>query len=89
MLRPFVDAGGGPTVAYLVGQGANDPPARRTLSAYAGGGLDFLLSRSFLIGLTVHYNAMPNFSEPVGGRENFNGALVTFDFGWVFGKGRQ
>jgi hypothetical protein len=52
-----------------------------------GGGLDLHVSRSFSLGLTIAYNVMPDFSEPVGLRDNFNGPQVGVGFGWVFGKG--
>jgi len=30
---------------------------------------------------------MLNFSQPVGLRDNFNGAQVSLGLGWLFGKG--
>ena len=46
------------------------------------------MARSFSIGLNVGYNAMLNFSEPVGLRDNFNGPQVAIGLGWLFGKGQ-
>ena len=53
----------------------------------SGGGFDVHVSRSFSIGVNTGYNVMQNFSEPVGLRDNFNGAQVGISLGWVFGKG--
>ena len=45
------------------------------------------MARSFSLGLGVGYNAMANFSEPIAGHKNFNGAHVSLGVGWLFGKG--
>jgi hypothetical protein len=45
------------------------------------------VARSFSLGVNVGYNAMVNFSEPVGLRDNFNGLQVGIGVGWLFGKG--
>ena len=52
-----------------------------------GNGFDVHVARSFSLGMNVGYNAMLNFSEPVGLHNNFNGVQVSLGVGWLFGKG--
>ncbi len=61
--------------------------ARGTLGTRIGGGVDVHVARSFSIGLNTAYNAMLNFSEPVGLHKNFNCAQLALGVGWLFGKG--
>jgi len=45
------------------------------------------VSRGFSLGVSVVYNGMLDFREPVGLNKNFNGVQVALGVGWVFGKG--
>lgn len=58
-----------------------------TIGGHLGGGFDLHVSRSFSLGLGVGYNAMANFSPPIGGFKNFNGVQVSIGIGWLFGAG--
>ena len=92
-LKPFVAVGLGPVIGFsegsFVGGGtiSSDRTARATLGGRVGIGFDAHVARSFSIGLSAGYNAMLNFSEPVGGHRTFNGAQVSLGVGWLFGKG--
>ena len=92
MLKPFISAGLGPVIgsssgSYVGRTISAGNVTRATLGGHAGGGLDVQLVRSFSIGWDLGYNAMLNFSEPVGLRDNFNGIRLALGFGWLFGKG--
>ena len=92
-LKPYVVAGIGPIIGIsegaFVGGGtiSSGSTARGTLGGRVGAGFDAHVARSFSIGLNVGYNAMLNFSQPLGGHRNFNGAQVSLGVGWLFGKG--
>ena len=51
------------------------------------GGVDVHVARSFSLGVTVGYNWMMDFSEPLWTQRNFNGAQVALGIGWLWGKG--
>ena len=92
-LKPFVAIAAGPISGIadgsFVGRGgvSTGSVTRTTLGGHFGGGVDFHVARSFSIDFDAGYNAMMNFSAPVGLRENLNGPQVTVGIGWLFGKG--
>jgi hypothetical protein len=92
-LKPFIAIGIGPVFAAasgsFVGNGRSSSGniSRATVGGHFGGGFDVHVARSFSLGVNVGYNAMVNFSEPVGLRDNFNGLQVGLGVGWLFGKG--
>jgi len=91
--KPFIGVGFGPVVGMATGsfvgsQGITSGNSTHvTAGVFAGGGLDVQTGRSFSIGVSAGYVAMPNFAAPVGLRQNFNGPQVTIGLGWVYGKG--
>ncbi len=93
VLKPFIALAIGPVFGSadgsFVGNGRTSAgsTSRATLGGHFGGGFDVHVARSFSLGLNVGYNAMVNFSEPVGLRDNFNGLQVGLGVGWLFGKG--
>jgi hypothetical protein len=100
-LKPFVLVGVGPVIGSAEGSFVSGATAsgsrtvsagtvaRGTFGARFGGGFDLHPARGFSLGLTIAYNVMADFVEPVGLRNNFNGPQVAFGIGWVFGKGSQ
>lgn len=57
--------------------------------AKLGLGVDFLVSRSFIIGLDGGYNAMSNFSNPILGEDNYSGAEFSLGFSFLFGGNKE
>ena len=92
-LKPFLTAGVGPVIVahggtfIASGSVSTGGNTRATIGGHLGGGFDLHVARSFSLGLGVGYNAMANFSEPVGGYKNFNGVQVSLGIGWLFGSG--
>jgi hypothetical protein len=83
-LGPVLGASSGSFVGKTISTGEE---LHATIGAFLGGGFDVHVSRSFSLGVNAGYNVMPNFSEPVGLRDNFNGPQVGISLGWIFGKG--
>lgn len=92
-LKPFVSFGVGPVIGNqsgtFIGNGVinSGNVTRATVGGHVGGGFDVHVARSFTLGIDVGYNAMANFSQPIGGHKNFNGTQVSLGVGWLFGKG--
>jgi len=92
-LKPYLTVAAGPVIgaqsANFVGNGTvtTDNSTRATFGTHFGGGFDVHVARSISLGLGVGYNAMVNFSEPLGGHKNFNGVQMSMGIGWLFGKG--
>jgi len=92
-VKPYVVAGLGPVIG--TGSGASVSSAsvvagdmtEVTLGGFAGGGVDFHVSRGFSLGLTAGYNWMADFSHPIGVRKNYSGFELALNVGWLFGKG--
>jgi hypothetical protein len=86
-VRPFLSAGVGPFIGV---EAKNEPFLQESHSETAlgtrlGGGIDFLLGRSFKLGATVGYDLMTDFSTPIGARKNYNGPDFSLGVGFVFG----
>ena len=90
--QPYVDAGvgfvsgiedlrfgeyAGPLL--LVGSGTN---TYTTFGWHAGGGIEFVLSRLFVIGADFKYRGV-NFNENVGGLKDYSGPQATLGFSYV------
>ena len=54
-----------------------------------GGGTDVLLGRHFMVNASAGYNLVSDFSEPVGGRDNYSGFEMRVGVSWSFGWGRR
>ncbi|MCP4896756.1 MAG: caspase family protein [bacterium] len=77
-LKPFVSGTAG--LYATTGDGVTYGPdanrvsgTRATIGGQVGGGLDVHLGHGGMLGVYAGYNIMANFSQPYGGRENFNG----------------
>jgi hypothetical protein len=82
---PFIGFEGKNNEGWLgISQEAHSETA---LGARIGGGIDFLVGRTFKLGVNVGYNLMTDFANPIGARKNFNGPDFSLGFGIVFGSG--
>jgi len=62
----------------------------KTMGAFGGkvnGGVDVHLSRRLMLGVRAGYNWMTDFSEPIGGRENFSGVEMSMGVSLLLGRG--
>lgn len=62
----------------------------RSESAFGGqvgAGVDFILSRYFMLGVTLGYNLMTDFDEPIGGSKNYSGPEFSVGLSLLLGKG--
>jgi hypothetical protein len=92
-LKPFLALGVGPVIGTSQGSFvgktiSNGIVSRSTVGGQFGGGFDVHVARPVSFGVSVVYNAMADFSEPVGLRNNYNGVQVALGIGWLFGKGQ-
>lgn len=55
------------------------------LGARFGGGANFLLGPHLMSGVSLGYYLMSNFDVPVGGYRNYNGSVLSFSLGYLFG----
>jgi hypothetical protein len=58
-----------------------------TVGGVAGGGVDFHVSRGFSLGVSAGYRWMADFSQAIGGRNNYGGFELTLNVGWLMGSG--
>ncbi len=95
--RPFVKAAVGSYsgsqssmhvewLSYFPG-GRVESRDERAFGGQLGGGVDFLLSRKFLLGLNVGYNLMSEFDQPIGGSDNHSGPAISMGLSLLFGRG--
>ena len=85
-VRPFLSAAVGPYIgseakSTLFSQGAY---TETSFGGRLGGGIDFILSDHFKLGANAGYNLMSDFSNPVGGRNNYNGGDFSIGIGYMF-----
>jgi hypothetical protein len=93
-VRPFVSATVGP---YFGDQsetttGLTILTESRTETAFGGqlgAGVDFILGRHFLTGVTMGYQIMSDFDNPIGGSNNYGGPVFGISIAYLFGKGLQ
>ena len=93
-MRPYLAASVGPYIASEAKTevGSQIIVESQTLTSFGtnlGGGLDFELSRYFMADVYVGYNLMMDFSEPVGGRDNYSGPELSVGISYLFGKGAR
>jgi hypothetical protein len=55
--------------------------------AYLGAGVDFRVGGRVMLGVSMGFDLMPDFSEPIGGTKNHSAFQMNLTFGWVWGKG--
>ncbi|UCE24898.1 MAG: hypothetical protein JSU74_02270 [Candidatus Zixiibacteriota bacterium] len=91
-VRPFAMASVGPFIGDQAETrvGLVVATEERTEVAFGGKlamGVDFPVSRHFMAGLTVGYNFMSDFDEPIGGSDNYSGPEFLIGVGYLFGSG--
>lgn len=91
-VRPFLGAAVGAFIGSQVATevGAVVTAEARTESALGGelgAGVDFLLSRHFVLSATLAFALMTDFEQPIGGSDNYGGPQLTIGFGYMFGGG--
>jgi outer membrane protein W len=89
-VKPFLSLGLGPFVGV---EAKNELFVQESHSEAAfgtrlGGGIDFLLGQSFMLGANVGYDLMMDFSTPIGARRNYNGPDFSLGVGFLFGGGK-
>ena len=92
--KPFVKAGVGP---FIGGQTksevgvvvSTESRSEMAFGGQLGAGIDFLLSRHFLLSAAVDYNLMTDFDEPIGGSSNYSGPEFGVGFSYLFGSGKS
>jgi len=90
--RPYVAAAVGPYIGHETKSevGVQVLQESRTTTVPGGrlgAGIDMQLSRYFMLGVDAGYNLLAEYSEPLGGRNDYSGAEFGFGISWLFGKG--
>jgi len=93
-LRPFIKGSAGPfvghqsstTVDTLVAVGEHTETA---IGGQLGAGVDFTLGKQFLLSIAVANNFMADFSEPIGGSENYGGPEFSVGISILLGGGNS
>ncbi len=91
-VRPFLKAAVGPfmgrqskTLVFLFVTA--DSRSETAFGGQLGGGVDFVLSRRFLLGVNLGYNLMSDFDQPIGGSDNYSGPEFSFGLSFLFRPG--
>jgi hypothetical protein len=90
-LRPYLEGSLGP-VLRVNEEWDDELGQKRTTTdgsfgGYLGGGLDMQIGRHFMVGITMGYNFMDEFSEPLAGKSKYEGVEYGIGFGVLVGKG--
>jgi len=92
-VKPYLLAGVGPVVGTVAGSVASRPGfftgarSEVALGGQLGGGVDFMLGRSWALNIEASYNFMQPFDRPIGPHDDYSGFELHVGIGWVFGKG--
>jgi hypothetical protein len=93
LLKPYLAAGLGPVFGESNGSSVGPDGVfvgsrtEATVGGHLGAGIDIHLNRRWSFGLSVVYNWMADFAEPIGKRDNYSGFDLRLSVGWLFGKG--
>jgi hypothetical protein len=91
-VKPYLVAGVGPVIGASEGSSVgadgvfSGSRTEATVGGPVGAGVDFHLSRHFTLGVNAGYFWMADFSQPIGGRDNYSGFELSISFGWLFGE---
>lgn len=88
-IRPYLALGGGPVfgrerIEILAQDIYAETNTETAIGAYFGAGIDFMVSRHFMVGVNGGYNLLSDFDEPIGGHVNYSTAELGVGFGLVF-----
>lgn len=91
-VRPFLKAAVGPfmgrqSATMFFGFVIADSRSETAFGGQLGGGVDFVLSRRFLLGVNLGYNLMSDFDQPIGGSNNYSGPEFSFGLSLLLGRG--
>ena len=91
-VRPFIKAAVGPFSGSQSGTQVGlsvivDSRSETAFGGQLGGGVDFVLSRKFLLGVNLGYNLMSDFDLPIGGSNNYSGPQFSVGLSYLFGRG--
>jgi len=92
--RPYLAASVGP---YIGAEAKNEVGSQiisesQTLGSFGGNlgaGLDVEFGQHFMAGVNVGYNLMMDFSESIGGRDNYSGPECSIGISYLLGRGVQ
>jgi len=93
-LRPYFAVSAGPYIGVEstkeVGFGVTtNTTTLGTFGGYLGGGLDLQMGRHFMVGFSMGYHLMADFSEPLAGEDNYSGIELGAGISLLLGKGEQ
>jgi len=93
-MRPYLSVAAGPVIgsesATNIDSDVEISSHNETaFGAKLGLGVDFLVSKSFIIGLDGGYNAFSNFSNPILGEDNYSGSEFSVGFSFLFGGNKK
>jgi hypothetical protein len=91
-VRPFLKAGVGTFIGVQTIEETSltvvtQSRTEMAIGGQLGAGVDFVVGRHFVTGLTIAYNVMNDFEEPIGGSRNYSGPEFVLGFSFVFGRG--
>jgi len=91
-VRPYVEVGvglftGGQERTETGQEVVVESRSETVLGGRIGAGSDFILGRRFLTGVSLGYNLMADFDEPIGGSRNYSGPQFAFGLSYLFGAG--
>jgi outer membrane protein W len=87
--KPYINLSAGPFIGNQTktSSGKTVVVESRTESSIAlqlSIGCDFTISEYFYLGASLGYNLMSDFSEPIGGSDNYSGPVFGLDLGFTF-----
>lgn len=92
--RPYLMGDVGPVIGSQTWVGGWNSGKMRaeTQTAFGarfGAGINFLLGSHLTSGVVAGYHLMSDFDEPIGGFNNYNGPMLAFSLGYLFGGDRN
>ncbi len=93
-VRPYVAVGAGPVFAHVTqtkvsGAVASSARTETAFGGHLGAGVDIITSRKIMLGASGGYNFQTDFSEELGGRDNYGGPEFALSFSILFGKVKE
>ncbi|MFZ5980750.1 MAG: outer membrane beta-barrel protein [Candidatus Zixiibacteriota bacterium] len=91
-IKPYVKAAVGPyfgnqsetSVSLVV---ISESRSETAFGGQLGAGVDFILGRHFMTGISGAYNLQADFAQPIGGSANYSGPEFTINLSYLFGEG--
>ncbi len=91
--RPYVSVSVGPYIGHesstnITTSVTVESSTQTAFGAQLGAGVNIQLSRLFMLGMHTGYNLMSNFSEPIGGKENYSNGEFSIGLSLLLGSGK-